>query len=280
MSFEKALEGGFSYIAWRRKEMGLDEMTISQAILDRFWQKLRDNLSVDVAIVGAGPAGLVAAYALAKKGFKTAVFERRASVGGGIWGGGMMFNEIVVQEEGKGVLDEVGVRTVPYKEGYYTADAVETASVLCSEALRAGATVFNLVSVEDVMVREGRVVGLVINWTAVQMAGLHVDPLAVRSRYVIDATGHDAEVVRVIERKGEKLLTPTGKIVGERSLWSEVAEEMTLQNTKEVYPGVFVAGMCANATFGSFRMGPIFGGMLLSGKRAAELISERLRSEG
>ena len=97
MSFEKALEGGFSYIAWRRKEMGLDEMTISQAILDRFWQKLRDNLSVDVAIVGAGPAGLVAAYALAKKGFKTAVFERRASVGGGIWGGGMMFNEIVVQ---------------------------------------------------------------------------------------------------------------------------------------------------------------------------------------
>jgi thiamine thiazole synthase len=49
-----------------------------------------------------------------------------------------------------------------------------------------------------------------------------------------------------------------------------------LENTKEAFPGVFVAGMAANATFGSFRMGPIFGGMLLSGEKVAELIDERL----
>jgi len=38
-----------------------------------------------------------------------------------------------------------------------------------------------------------------------------------------------------------------------------------------------VAGMSANATFGSYRMGPIFGGMLLSGKKVAELIAKKIK---
>jgi thiamine thiazole synthase len=49
-----------------------------------------------------------------------------------------------------------------------------------------------------------------------------------------------------------------------------------LENTGEIYPGVFVAGMAANATFGSYRMGPIFGGMLLSGEKVAKLILKEL----
>jgi len=74
-----------------------------------------------------------------------------------------------------------------------------------------------------------------------------------------------------------RLNTPTGKIEGEKSMWADVAETKTLENTKEVFPGLFVAGMSANATFGSYRMGPIFGGMLLSGKKVSELIIEKLR---
>jgi thiamine thiazole synthase len=109
------------------------------------------------------------------------------------------------------------------------------------------------------------------------MAGLHVDPLAIRAQYVVDATGHATEVMKVIERKvGATLFTETGRIVGEKSMWAEVAEENTLKNTKEAFPGVFVAGMAANATFGSYRMGPIFGGMLLSGEKVAGLINEKL----
>ena len=127
------------------------------------------------------------------------------------------------------------------------------------------------------MVRENRVCGLVINWTAVDMAGLHVDPLAIRAQYVVDATGHATEVMKVIERKvGLALLTETGRVAGEKSMWAEVAEENTLKNTKEAFPGVFVTGMAANATFGSYRMGPIFGGMLLSGEKVAGLINEKL----
>jgi thiamine thiazole synthase len=34
--------------------------------------------------------------------------------------------------------------------------------------------------------------------------------------------------------------------------------------------------MAANAVHGSFRMGPIFGGMFFSGRKAAQLILEEL----
>jgi thiamine thiazole synthase len=59
-------------------------------------------------------------------------------------------------------------------------------------------------------------------------------------------------------------------------MWADVAEKLTLDNTKEIYPHVYVTGMACNAVFGGPRMGPIFGGMLMSGKRVADLIIERL----
>ncbi len=253
--------------------MALDEVIISKAIIERFSEKLLKATNVDVAIVGGGPSGLIAAYYLASAGKQVVLFEKKLSPGGGMWGGGMMFNEIVIQAEAKEILDQMDIRTSPYGDGYYTADAVETTSTLCSKAARAGATIFNCMSVEDVMIREGRVKGLVINWSPVEMAGLHVDPMTIAARCVVDATGHSTEVLKVIERKGGvQLNTPSGKIIGERSMWVEKAEQMTLENTCEICPGVYVAGMSVNAVFGGPRMGPIFGGMLLSGRKVADLI--------
>jgi len=62
-------------------------------------------------------------------------------------------------------------------------------------------------------------------------------------------------------------------------MWAERGEAEILDNTREVYPGLLVAGMAANAVFGSPRMGAVFGGMLLSGKRAAELALTMLKPE-
>lgn len=185
----------------------------------------------------------------------------------------MMFNRIVVQEEGKRILDEFDVATKEYREGYYVADSLEAISSICSRAINAGAKIFNLISVEDVMVREGdRIIGLVLNWSAVSWSKLHVDPLTARCKVAVDATGHDAEICSIVTGKiGPKLRTKTGEVIGEKSMWAEKGEKEILRNTREVYPGLVVAGMTANAVFGSPRMGAIFGGMLLSGRRAARV---------
>jgi thiamine thiazole synthase len=169
----------------------LDDVIISKAITESYMKDFLDAMEVDVAIGGAGPAGMTAAYYLARKGVKTVVFEKQLRVGGGMPGGGMMFNRIVVQEEGKKILDEFGVKTKEYDSGYYIADALEAVANICAQAIKAGARMFNLISIEDVMIREEeRITGLVLNWSAVTMAGLHVDPLTIRSKLVIDATGH------------------------------------------------------------------------------------------
>ena len=257
--------------------MKLDDIIISKTIIESFSKKLIDNLESDVAIAGGGPAGLVAAYYLAKAGKKVVLFERKLSVGGGMWGGGMMFNEIVLQRDGIKVLQEFGIRFKQKEKGYFVADAIEAVATITSKAVKAGATIFNSISVEDVMIRGKRVTGLVLNWTSVEMAGLHVDPLTVRAKFVIDATGHPAEVANIIVKKvGPRLKTKTGSIMGEKSMWAEVGEKTILQNTKEIYPGVYVCGMCCNAVFGAPRMGPIFGGMLLSGKKAAKLLLKKV----
>jgi thiamine thiazole synthase len=257
----------------------MDEVIISKAITESYIKDLLGAMELDVAIAGAGPAGMTAAYYLAKEKVKTATFERKLSVGGGIWGGGMMFNKVVVQDEGKEVLDELGIATTQYRKGYHIASAIELASTLCSQTVKAGAKIFNLLSIEDIVIRENnRVSGLVLNWSSVSMANLHIDPLAIRSKLVIDATGHDCEICRLVtEKVGGKLRTATGKIVGEKSMWAKIGEKGVLENTQEVYPGLIVAGMAASAVFGSPRMGPTFGGMLLSGKKAAQLAIELLR---
>jgi len=257
----------------------LDDITISKAITESFTKDFLKAMEVDVAIGGAGPAGMTAAYYLAKQGIKTVIFERSLRPGGGMPGGGMMFNTIVMQEEAKEILDEFEIRAEEYEKGYYIADSVEASSGLCFKAIQAGAKIFNLMSIEDVMIRDNdRVTGLVLNWSAVMLAGLHVDPLSMRSRVVIDATGHASEICHIVVNKlGGKLRTEGGGVMGEKPMWAEVAESRIMENTKEIYPGLIVAGMAANAVCGTPRMGPIFGGMLLSGRRAAEVSLEILQ---
>ncbi len=253
------------------------ERKISGAILKGYFEKLEDSLRVDAAIVGAGPSGLVCAWELARAGRKVAVFERTLKPGGGVWGGAMLFNEIVVQEELVPFLEELGIGHSAPEDGLVRADSVETAAALVYQAVHAGARVFNGVAAEDVLFKEDRVAGVVINFGALLRAGMHVDPLMVQAACVLDATGHGAELTsRAAAKAGIRLETPTGGVAGEKPMWAEKGEEATVENTRRVYPGLYVSGMAANGAFGAFRMGPIFGGMFLSGRKAAGLILEEL----
>ena len=91
----------------------------------------------------------------------------------------------------------------------------------------------------------------------------------------MDATGHNAEVCRIVNEKIKKI--ENGFVGHEGSMWIEKAEIATINNTKEVFPNLIVAGMAANSVAGLPRMGPIFGGMFLSGIKAAKLALEKLQ---
>jgi thiazole biosynthesis enzyme len=254
--------------------MKLDDAKISEAILTTYENKFRDILHTEAVIVGGGPSGLVAAYYLAKRGVKTALLDRRLSVGGGMWGGGMMMNQIIIQKSALPILDEFGIHYEKYDDIHYTVSSVECVSGMTFRAAQAGAKIMNLISVEDSIVRNKKIQGLVVNWSTVQMTGVMVDPLMIETKCVLDATGHDASVVnKFVQRMGNVLATPSGSLEGEKPMWAEHGEQQVLENTKEAYPGLFVSGMAANATFGGQRMGPVFGGMLLSGKKVADEIA-------
>jgi len=262
--------------------MPLDDIRISKSIIEAYMTKLLATLDVDVALVGAGPANLVAGYYLGRAGFKAAVYEAKLAPGGGMWGGGMMFNEIVIQDDALPIAEELGIHCRQKGEGYYTIDSVEATSTIISSCVKAGTPVFNLVKVTDVLFREEegspRVSGLVINWSPVEKLELHVDPIGIKASFVVDGTGHPADICRLVTRKmNARLNTKTGDVVGEMPLWADKGEQFTVANTGEVYPGMYVSGMAANNAFGGPRMGPIFGGMLQSGRKVAEILSEKLK---
>ncbi|HOI08549.1 MAG TPA: hypothetical protein PK213_15605 [Deltaproteobacteria bacterium] len=70
-------------------------------------------------------------------------------------------------------------------------------------------------------------------------------------------------------KMGVRLDTGTGGIMGECSMDAHAGELHTVENAKEVFPGLYVSGMAANQVYGGCRMGPVFGGMLPSGQKAA-----------
>ena len=217
------------------------ETRVSRGIVSTYMDKLQQNLELDVAIVGGGPSGIVAAYYLAKAGLRVAQFDRKLAPGGGMWGGAMMFNQIVIQEEAMDIVRDFHINYQPLDEGLYTMDSVESTSALLYHAVHAGATIFNCYSVEDVIFKDNKVSGVVVNWTPVLREGLHVDPLNILARVVVDGTGHDSEIAATVARKnGIRLATETGGVIGERSLDVIAGEDEVVKGTDELYPRLYV----------------------------------------
>ena len=254
------------------------EARITRAIVRATLREWEDIANIDVVIVGAGPAGMTAAKYLAEQGYKVVVFERRLSFGGGIGGGGMLFHRVVVDDRAMPIIRDFKIRILGEEEGLYIIDPAELMAKLAVGAIEAGARFVLGVHVEDVIFREEplRVAGVAIQWSAVQLSALHVDPLFVYSKAVVDATGHDAEVLRVAARKIPELKL---SLPGEKSAFAERGEELVVEKTGRVALGLYVAGMAAAAVYNLPRMGPIFSGMLLSGKKVAEVIAKDLEKE-
>jgi thiamine thiazole synthase len=182
-------------------------------------------------------------------------------------------NDIVVQREALDLVNAAGVRH--RAEGsLFVMDALELASALCLKALQAGATILNLMMAEDICLHDKQVTGVVANRSLIGES-LPVDPLVFTAKAVIDATGHEAVVANFLARRGYLKLSPA-RGFGEGPMDAKAGEAFVVEHVQEVFPRLWVAGMSVCATQGGPRMGPIFGGMLLSGAKVAGLVREAL----
>ena len=250
------------------------EKEVTRAIVGEFAREFMDYVESDVVIVGGGPAGLMAGRDLCRAGKRVLLVERNNYLGGGFWLGGYLMNKITVRSPADKDLEELGV---PHKEvsaGLHVADGPHACSKVIAAACDAGLKIANMTAFDDVVLREGnRVGGVVINWAPISALPREiacVDPVALECKLVIDGTGHDACVVRKLEERG--LI----KAPGFGAMWVDRSEDLIVEHTGEAHPGLIVTGMAVSTTYGLPRMGPTFGAMLLSGKRAAEVALEKL----
>ncbi len=251
------------------------EKEVTRAIVSEFTKQFSEYVESDCIIIGAGPSGLMAGMDLASNGVKVLIVERNNYLGGGFWIGGYLMNKLTVRAPGHEILEELGVPFTEAAKGLYVADGPHACSRLIAAACDAGVKFANMTLFDDIVLREGnRVAGAVINWTPISAMPREitcVDPVAIESRVVMDSTGHDACVARKLEERG--LI----KTKGFGAMWVERSEDLLVEHTGEAHPGLVVSGMAVATVYGLPRMGPTFGGMLLSGRRAAEVIQEILK---
>jgi len=250
------------------------EVEITRAIANEFHDVLIDRADSDVIIIGAGPAGLTASRELSNLGYKVLVIEQNNYLGGGYWLGGYMMNPVTVRAPAQKIWDELGIPYKKVSEGLYITPGPHAVSKLIAATCDAGVKFLNLTKFDDLIMKNGRVTGVVVNWMPVSALPRNitcVDPIALEAKVVIDASGHDSVAVKRLVDRG------LVKWKGMNPMYVNEGEEHVVHKTGEVFPGLIAAGMSVTETHGLARMGPTFGSMLFSGKKAAEITVEKIK---
>lgn len=260
-----------------REIQPLREADITRTIAREYYKEFDQMIESDVLIVGAGPSGLVCGRDLASSGYKVVIVEQLNHLGGGFWNGGYLMNKATIAHPAQEILEKIGVPVKKISKEMYIVDPPHATAKLIASAYDAGVKVMNMTKVVDLVLRGGknRLEGLVVNWYPLEAMGhdaAHVDPIALESKIVVDATGHDAVTLQLLARRNLYANIP-----GNGAMWVDRSEEMVMEKTGEVYPNLFVVGLSVAAVYGTPRMGPAFGAMLLSGRKGAELIRKKLK---
>ncbi len=246
----------------------VSEAQISKAILKDWSSFLQDYTNCDVIIVGAGPSGLMAGREVAKRGLKVLILETNNFLGGGFWIGGFLMNTVTFRSPSEEILKELNIPYEKVEEGLYKTNGPLACSTLIREAILAGAKVLNLARFDDLILRDGKVSGVVINSALVPYLPKTLtclDPLGFESKVVIDATGHEAVVCSSLKKRNLMQFEKEAPM----DVFS--SEDLVVEKTSEVFPNLIVTGMATATVFSLPRMGPTFGAMFLSGQKAGEI---------
>nr|AFK49632.1 unknown [Lotus japonicus] len=256
------------------------ESIVSREMTRRYMTDMITYADTDVVIVGAGSAGLSCAYELSKDpSISIAIIEQSVSPGGGAWLGGQLFSAMVVREPAHLFLNEIGV-DYDEQEDYVVVKhaALFTSTIMSKLLAKPNVKLFNAVAAEDLIVKEGRVAGVVTNWALVSMnhdTQSCMDPNVMEAKIVVSSCGHDGP----FGATGVKRLKSIGMIdsvPGMKALDMNTAEDAIVRFTREVVPGMIVTGMEVAEIDGAPRMGPTFGAMMISGQKAAHLALKAL----
>ena len=252
----------------------VSEKEITRTISTMFNETINEYANCDVIIIGAGPAGLMASRDLGRMGVKTLVIEQNNYLGGGYWVGGYMMNPVTIRAPAQKIWDELGVPYRRISDGLYATWGPHACSKLVAGACDAGVRFLQLTKFDDLVLKNKRVSGVVVNWMPVSALPRNitcVDPIALECKIVIDASGHDSVAVKRMMDRGYV------KWKGMDPMWVEGSEDSVVNYTDEVFPGLIAVGMSVTETHGLPRMGPTFGSMLLSGKKGAEVAMHKLK---
>lgn len=260
------------------------EAEVAREMSSRYFKDLDKYAEADVVIVGAGSAGLSCAYELSKDpNLNVALIEQSVSPGGGAWLGGQLFSAMVVRKPADKFLRELEVPYDDCSDDYVVVKhaALFTSTILSKLLTRPNVKLFNATAAEDLIVKhvkwggkkKSRVAGVVTNWALVALnhdTQSCMDPNVMEAKVVVSCTGHDGPM----GASGVKRLQHIGMIEhvpGMGALDMNSAEDAVVAGTKEVAPGMILAGMEVAELLGCPRMGPTFGAMMISGCKAAEL---------
>ncbi|MET1160853.1 MAG: sulfide-dependent adenosine diphosphate thiazole synthase [Thermoprotei archaeon] len=256
------------------------EAELAKLIIEKSMEKLKRLVDIDVVIVGAGLAGLTAAWFLALNKLQVLVVDRSLRIPGAGEGGTLIFPVALIEEGSAAeIARNAGITLYSGLKGIYVVDPVEAVLKIGSKAVEAGASIWLGVDVEDLITRgrgeELEIKGVLIGLTR-GYKGLRVNPIYVMSKATVDATGYECRVIKTLLREHPEIKL---RILGASSgnVW-EAAREI-VERTGMVLPGLYVTGLSVAELYNTSRTGPLIGALLVSGRKVAIQIMEEVKSK-
>lgn len=178
-------------------------------------------------------------------------------------------------------LDELGI-DYDEQDSYVVIKhaALFTSTIMSKLLARPNVKLFNAVAAEDLIVKGGRVGGVVTNWALVSMnhdTQSCMDPNVMEAKVVVSSCGHDGP----FGATGVKRLKSIGmieEVPGMKALDMNSAEDAIVRLTREVVPGMIVTGMEVAEIDGAPRMVHMLTTLFLSSLRLRKLLLFNLKT--